>query len=66
MQRHDANFDGKTQFQFGGIRFRKRLRAELQLAFAAPDESYHRLSAKDVIARNRVAPAPIAKSNRKR
>ena len=31
-----------------------RLKAELARAFAAPDDSYHPLSASDVIARNRV------------
>ena len=31
----------------------ERLRAELELAFAAPDESYAPLSAAEVIARNR-------------
>ena len=30
-----------------------RLKAELARAFAAPDESFHPLSAEDVIARNR-------------
>ena len=31
-----------------------RLKAELARAFAAPDDSYHPLSASDVIARNKV------------
>ena len=31
-----------------------RLKAELARAFAAPDDSYHLLSASDVIARNKV------------
>ncbi|MDD9983151.1 MAG: addiction module antitoxin [Gammaproteobacteria bacterium] len=31
-----------------------RLKAELVRAFAAPDDSYHPLSASDVIARNKV------------
>lgn len=31
-----------------------RLRAELTQAFAAPDDSYHPLTAADIIARNRV------------
>ena len=30
-----------------------RLKAELQRAFAAPDDTYHALSAADVISRNR-------------
>jgi Arc/MetJ-type ribon-helix-helix transcriptional regulator len=30
----------------------ERLKAELQVAFAAPDDTYAELSAKDVIARN--------------
>ncbi len=30
-----------------------RLKAELELAFAAPDASFHPLSASDVVARNR-------------
>ena len=34
----------------------ERLKAELTRAFAAPDSSYHPLSASDVIARNRVLP----------
>ncbi len=34
----------------------ERLKAELTRAFAAPDSSYHLLSASDVIARNRVPP----------
>ena len=34
----------------------ERLKAELTRAFAAPDSSYHPLSASDVIARNRVPP----------
>ena len=33
-----------------------RLKAELTRAFAAPDDSYHVLSASDVIARNRTRP----------
>ena len=33
-----------------------RLRAELVRAFAAPDSSFHPLSAADVIARNRARP----------
>ena len=33
-----------------------RLKAELTCAFAAPDDSYHVLSASDVIARNRTRP----------
>ena len=32
----------------------ERLEAELARAFAAPDDSYHPLSAADIIARNRV------------
>ena len=32
----------------------ERLKAELARAFAAPDDSYHPLSAADIIARNRV------------
>ncbi len=32
------------------------LKAELKRAFAAPDESYHELSASDVIARTRLLP----------
>jgi antitoxin ParD1/3/4 len=31
----------------------ERLKAELKLAFAAPDSSYQQLSAADIIARNR-------------
>ena len=31
-----------------------RLKAELERAFAAPDDTYHALSAAEVIARNRV------------
>ena len=31
-----------------------RLKAELARAFAAPDDSYHPLSASDIIARNKV------------
>ena len=34
----------------------ERLRAELANAFAAPDDSYHPLSAAEVIARNRRRP----------
>ena len=34
----------------------ERLKAELTRSFAAPDSSYHPLSASDVIARNRVLP----------
>lgn len=33
-----------------------RLRAELTLAFAAPEESYRPLTAAEVIARNKVSP----------
>ena len=33
-----------------------RLKAELERAFAAPDDTYHTLSAVDVIARNRARP----------
>jgi len=33
-----------------------RLKAELKRAFAAPDDSYHALSASDVIKRNRAQP----------
>jgi antitoxin ParD1/3/4 len=33
----------------------ERLRAELAVAFAAPDDSYSTLTAADVIARNRVS-----------
>ena len=36
----------------------ERLKAELTRAFAAPDDSYHPLSASDVIARNRVLAEP--------
>ena len=35
-----------------------RLKAELTRAFAAPDDSYHPLSASDVIARNKDRPSP--------
>ena len=33
-----------------------RLKAELERAFAAPDDTYHALSAADVIARNKTQP----------
>ncbi len=33
-----------------------RLKAELERAFAAPDDTYHALTAKDVIARSGVQP----------
>ena len=36
----------------------ERLKAELQRAFAAPDSRYHRLTAADVIKRNRVRRQP--------
>lgn len=36
----------------------ERLKAELERAFAAPDDSYRPLSASDVIARNRPRPRP--------
>ena len=36
----------------------ERLKAELTRAFAAPDDSYHPLSASDVIARNKDRPSP--------
>jgi antitoxin ParD1/3/4 len=34
----------------------ERLKAELRLAFAAPDDSYGALTAKELIARNRARP----------
>ena len=36
----------------------ERLKAELTRAFAAPDDSYHLLSASDVIDRNKERPSP--------
>lgn len=36
----------------------ERLKAELQRAFAVPDSQYHRLTAADVIKRNRVRRPP--------
>ena len=53
--RRDKERREREAFERGAF---ERLRAELVRAFAAPDASFHPLSAAEVIARNKARPGP--------